>query len=161
MAKKKTRKSAAQKSRKSAAPSEPTRRDTLKLMRNGALGAVVLGGAGWFSVSAVRATAAEIDLTRVGQGTPSIVQIHDPSCPLCTRLQRETRAALEGFGDDEIVYLVANINGDEGRSFAAKYGVPHVTLLLFNGAGELQQELRGVRDSKDLRPIFESLRDNV
>ncbi|MEM1066658.1 MAG: hypothetical protein AAGJ74_14250, partial [Pseudomonadota bacterium] len=78
------------------APSE-SRRNTLKLLRNGGIAALVLGGAGVVSVNAVRATIAEQDLTRIGNGTPAIVQIHDPTCAMCTELQRETRKALRGF----------------------------------------------------------------
>ena len=94
------------------------RRDVLRLLRNGVLGVAALGGGGWFAISAVRATAAEMDLSRVGKGKPTIVQVHDPSCPMCTELQRETRAALSCFGECDLVYLVANINGDEGKAFA-------------------------------------------
>ena len=41
--------------------------------------------------------------------------------------------------------------------FAADHGVPHVTLLLFDGKGELRQILRGSQDRADLTPIFEDL----
>ena len=88
---------------------DASRRDVLRLARNGSIGAVALAGAGWWVVSGVRATAYEHDLTRVGQGTPSIVQIHDPKCALCTELQRETRKALKAFDEDDILYLVASI----------------------------------------------------
>lgn len=144
-----------------AAPEQPERRDVLKLMRNGTIGAVALGGLGWWGVSAVRATAAEQDLSRVGKGKPSIVQIHDPQCPMCTQLQRAARRALKSLDDDNLVYLVANIRGDEGRQFAARYNVPHVTLILFNGDGEVQQILNGVRSDDELMPLFQSLADSA
>jgi len=151
----KNRKTKAQK----AAPvaNEPNRRDMMKLVRNGAIGAVVLGGAGWFGLSAVRATAAEMDLTRIGQGKPTVVQVHDPQCTLCTQLQREVRAALDDLGDSDLVYLVANIRGAEGQQFAAQHRVPHVTLVLFDGAGQKLQVLNGVRSAEELKPILQSL----
>ena len=139
-----------------AAPSAPDRRDTLRLLRNGALAAAALGGVGVFSVNAVRATAREQDLGRIGNGIPAIVQIHDPSCSLCTELQRQTRRALRAFDEEEVGYLVANINGNDGAALAARYGVGHVTLLLFDGGGEMRQVLHGVRREDELRRHFEA-----
>ncbi|QBF32190.1 hypothetical protein [Thalassococcus sp. S3] len=132
----------------------PDRRVALRRIGYGALGLAVLGGAGLFSVNAVQATMAEYDLTRIGNGTPAIVQIHDPSCTLCTELQRQTRKALRSFDDSELTYLVANITTDEGAAFANRHGVPHVTLLLFDGAGAVQQVISGVHQKPDLVEAF-------
>ena len=145
------------KASKAPAQPAPTRRDMLKLARNGALGAAALGGVGWFSVSAVRATAAEADLTRIGKGKPVIVQVHDPQCPMCTQLQRETRKALKCFEECDVVYLVANVKGPEGQAFAGIHGVSHVTLVLFDADGTRQQILNGVRSRDELKPIFQRL----
>ncbi|MEL6645935.1 MAG: hypothetical protein AAFQ79_18535 [Pseudomonadota bacterium] len=136
------------------APASADRRKTLTLIRNGAIGAVVLGGAGVFSVNAVRATVAEQDLTKIGNGTPSIVQIHDPTCAMCTELQRETRKALRAFDKDAVNYLVANIHSDEGSAFAARHRVQHVTLVLLDGDGQVRQILEGVRQRDELRAHF-------
>ena len=93
----------------STAPERPSRRDFLRRARNGALvGAGVLGG-GWYLVEDVNAHRREHDLARIGNGIPTVVQIHDPECPRCRALQKETRRALEGFEPGEIQYLVANI----------------------------------------------------
>lgn len=132
------------------------RRNALRLIRNGAIGAAVLGGAGVFSVNAVRATVAQQDLAQVGNGTPAIVQIHDPSCSLCTELQRQTRRALRGFDEGAVNYLVANIQTEAGSAFAARHGAGHVTLLLFDGDGRRADTLEGVRQRDELRPIFEA-----
>ena len=51
----------------------PHRRDMLKLMRNGAVGVTVLGGVGYWAVGSYAACAAEHDLSRVGQGAPTVV----------------------------------------------------------------------------------------
>ena len=53
-------------------------------------------------------------------------------------------------------FLVANITTLEGSTFAADHGVPHVTLLLFDGKGEMREVLQGARTRTELRPIFES-----
>lgn len=138
-----------------------TRRGALRWGRNAAVALVALGGAGYFGTRAVRATIAEHDLTRVGQGKPTIVQVHDPSCSMCTALQRETRRAMTHLGECDLVYLVANIKTTEGQAFASQYGVPHVTLLLFDGEGALVDRLHGVQDREVLRPIFDAHVDRV
>ena len=137
--------------------SELSRRQVLRMIRYGALGAVAMGGAGYFGVGSFRAYAAEHDLSRVGQGNPVIVQIHDPQCAMCTELQRETRKALKCFDDEDVLYLVASIKTDAGARFAASMGLPHVTLVLMNGSGEVQEVLQGVRDRTQLKPHFQTL----
>ncbi|MFK7745558.1 MAG: thioredoxin family protein [Roseobacter sp.] len=141
--------------RKKQSPTpEPNRRDALKMVRNGALGAVVFGGTGLWALGSFRAYTAEHDLTRVGQGAPTIVQIHDPKCPTCTALQKQTRAAMKLFSECGLVYLVADIKTQEGGAFAARYGVPHVTLLLFDGQGERLRTLSGMHSTAQLESIF-------
>lgn len=140
--------------KKPAASVEGARKNGLsrRLMMLG--GVAVVAGVGVFSVNAVQATAAEHDLSRIGTGTPAIVQIHDPQCSLCTALQRETRKALRGIPDDQLTYLVANIRNNEGAAFANRHGQPHVTLLLLDGAGQVQQVINGVQDRGLLRDAF-------
>jgi thioredoxin-like negative regulator of GroEL len=135
---------------------EHSRRDAMRLIRNGAIGAAALGGAGWWFASGVKATAAEHDLTRLGQGQPAIVQIHDPQCPRCTQLQRATRRALKCFDEEEVLYLVANIRTDAGSAFAASLGLPHVTLVLMDGRGAAQNVLQGVRERDELKEHFQA-----
>lgn len=159
--KKKQRPKRAKKAAALAAPSEPTRRDTLKLLRNGGIGAVAVGGVGWWVVSGVQAVAAEQDLSRVGQGKPAVVQIHDPQCALCTELQRQARKALKGFDEDELLYLVASTRTEDGAAFAAGLGLSHVTLVLMNGDGQVESVLQGVRQSDELKVHFEALASKV
>lgn len=141
----------------SAEPVDAGRRRMLRLARNGVIGGAVLGGAGWWGLSAMRATAAEHDLTRLGQGQPSVVQIHDPMCSLCTELQRNTRRALRCFDDEALLYLVASIRTEDGAHFAARHALPSVTLVLLDGAGEVAEVLQGVRPRDELKPHFEAL----
>jgi len=155
------RKKAKKSENSSAAKAKPQltgavdRRQMLGKIRNYAIGGVVVAGGGYLSVQSVRATIAEGDLSRVGQGLPTVVQVHDPNCGMCRSLQRETRQALKEFDENEVVYLVANILGADGRKFAVDHGVGHVTLLLFNAEGELQQTIRGVHQDDYLADSFE------
>lgn len=136
-------------------PKPPNRRDVLKLARNGALGLAAAGGAGYWATGSFRAHAAEHDLTRLGQGSPAIVQVHDPSCPMCTALQKQTRAALKSLDECGLIYLVADINTPQGAALAARHGVPHVTLLFFDRTGRLLNSLNGVHTKAQLTPLFE------
>ncbi len=122
-----------------------------------AVGAAILGGGGWYFVGSVSAGIAEQDLSRLGNGIPTVVQIHDPQCPSCLALQREARKAISELEDGSIQYLVANIREEEGRRLASKHGVGHVTLLLFNGRGRQVGVLVGENRSDFLEAEFRRL----
>lgn len=134
----------------------PSRRGFLRKVRNGAVATLVVGTGGWFLIGKVRATMREQDLTQIGNGNPTVVQIHDPQCPQCAALQRETRAALCEVGSSDLQYVVANIRSTEGRQLAAAHGVGHVTLLLFDGEGNRRAILAGPNNSAYLTDIFRS-----
>ncbi|MEM7240433.1 MAG: hypothetical protein AAF501_21740 [Pseudomonadota bacterium] len=135
-------------------PKARSRRDVLRLAQTAGIGALVLGGIGYYSVTSVMATHAELDLSRVGQGTPTVVQIHDPQCRQCQMLQAEAREAMSAFDEADLTYLVANIRTASGRRLASQHGVGHVTLLLFDGRGELRDTIHGVTDSAILEAQF-------
>jgi hypothetical protein len=159
---KKTRKSKPRSasSKRSTAAAESSiglsRRAFLSRARNGAIATLALGGTGWWALSSFRSHAAAHDLTRIGQGTPTIVQIHDPTCSLCTALQRQTRRALKCF-DNEITYLIADIRTPEGAAYASLHGQRHVTLMLLDGEARVTNTLHGVRTKDELKPYFETL----
>lgn len=137
-----------------AAPKGMTRRSLLRALGFGAVGIVGLAGAGFAGRDMYRGYLSEHDLSKIGKGVPVVVQVHDPQCPTCTQLQRETRKALKQFGDGELVYLIADINQTAGQVFAQRHGVPHVTLVLFDGAGQAVTVLSGVRQKAELERAF-------
>lgn len=132
-----------------------SRRDMLGAAKVGAVGLAVLGGGGYFFFSRVQAGIAEGDLSRLGNGMPTIVQIHDPQCSSCRTLQRQTRMALDEFEDDQLQYLVANLDHPDGRQFAAGYGVGRVTLLLFDGRGGMRRTITGAHTKEALVEVFQ------
>ncbi len=154
MAKTSKRKKAQMQKAKASQAQGVSRRNVLRLARNGAIAVTVVGGGGFLMMRSVRAMQAEHDLSRVGQGKPVVVQVHDPQCSTCTALQRETRKAMKQFGECDLVYLVADISQQDGAGFANRYGVPHVTLLLFDGKGELRQTLQGMRYQDELKRVL-------
>lgn len=140
-----------------AEPIDTGRRGFISSMRNGALGLVAAGGLGAYVVHLYQNTSHEHDLSRVGNGTASVVQIHDPQCQLCLALQKETRQALETLDGNKPDYVIADIRTDKGLSFANKHGAKHVTLLLFDKTGNLRQVINGQRGSSELRQAFARL----
>ena len=55
----------------------------------------------------------EHDLSVIGNGLPTVVQIHDPNCPLCRQLKKNTETALQKYGDT-IQYRIADIGTNQG-----------------------------------------------
>ncbi|MEM8654384.1 MAG: thioredoxin family protein [Pseudomonadota bacterium] len=147
------------KSRKRLKAARPARAASASLSRRSLMGggavasALVLGG-GFWGVSSFRTYAAEHDLSRVGDGSLAIVQIHDPQCPTCTALQKQTRKALRGMDGCGLTYLVADVNTDEGAAFARRFNAPHVTLLLFDGQGEMKRRVQGMQQAAHLAEVF-------
>jgi hypothetical protein len=135
----------------------PSRRKWLDYARNGAITLAVLGSGGGYLDYSANAKMHEQDLTRIGQGTPTIVQIHDPNCSVCARLQRNTKSALGAFSEGEIEYVVANIKSSKGKAFAERNAVPHITLMLYDGRGELKHILRGPQEVSTLEVEFKKL----
>lgn len=133
------------------------RRRFLRLARAAAIALPVVAVAGWFGTRAVQGTIQEADLTRIGQGIPAVVQIHDPACPLCRTLQGQARAALKPYSEDDVTYLVADVNTQPGRLMAATHNVPNVTLLLFDATGRLVQVVRGPTEDETLDAAFAAL----
>ena len=134
-----------------------SRRDLLQNIGYGVLGLSVFGGGGWYLTSSVHASIIERDLSRLGNGIPTVVQIHDPQCPQCRDLQREVCKALSEMDDAEIQYLVADIRQPEGRAFAAQNRVGHVTVLLFDGNGTRRGVMVGQNSSDVLVNEFRNL----
>jgi hypothetical protein len=95
------------------------------------------------------------DLAVIGKGIPAIVQIHDPNCPLCNQLRSNATSAADRFGD-RLLYRIADIKTPQGRQLQLRHDVPHVTLLLFDGKGELRRVLTGVKDDDVLYRAFEA-----
>lgn len=140
-----------------AVSSEAGRRNALHRIRNATLAIAVLAGGGWYVSTEVTAGIREADLSRIGNGIPTVVQIHDPGCPTCRRLQRQTRTALAEFAEDQIQYVVANIRKADGKRLAQQHGVGHVTLLLFDGHGQRQATITGLQHPESLRRRFAQL----
>ncbi|MEJ6392423.1 hypothetical protein V8J82_04095 [Gymnodinialimonas sp. 2305UL16-5] len=119
------------------------RRGALRLLRNLAIAAPMIGIAGYVTANRVQASICELDLTKIGDGLPSVVQVHDPQCDLCLTLQRQTRRALRAYDANSHHFLVANLSSLDGQSFARLHNVGSVTLVLLDGDGNQIGVIRG------------------
>lgn len=59
--------------------------------------------------------------------------------------------ALKPEFEDQIAFVLANIQSPAGQAFANQHGVPNTTLVLFDGKGERLEILRGAQDENALR----------
>jgi hypothetical protein len=96
----------------------------------------------------------EHDLSVIGNGVHTVVQIHDPGCRLCRTLKSNAEQALART-DANIQYRIANVRTPEGRQLQHKHEIPHVTLLLFGPDGKLWRTLTWVKGSDTLQSVFE------
>lgn len=109
------------------------------------LGAIVVLLNVYFKQSKV-----EHDLSVIGNGKPTLVQIHDPGCRLCQRLQSNVDK-VKGEFKDVIQFKIANIAKQKGKRFASKHNVPHVTLLFFDKQGERVNTMQGVSSADEIK----------
>ena len=159
--KRQRRKTGPTSSQKQKAPT-PKRKSSKGISRREALGmfkvygtaAAIVGLGGWYFAGKVMAGIDEADLSRLGNGIPAIVQVHDPECPDCRSLQRQTRLALEEFDDGSFEYLVANLKSPEGQAFANRHQAGRVTLILFDGKGRARNVIQGRRTKDALVEVF-------
>ena len=142
---------------KTGAPKPKPKLSRRQMLQNVSLygvGGLVLAGAGYFGITTFRGAMDEQDLTVLGSGQPTIVQVHDPACEVCVALQIEVRAALETLEQRDIGYRVANIDSGPGMAFATEYGAAHATLLFFDGDGNMIRKMQGASDRNTLRAAF-------
>ena len=98
----------------------------------------------------------EQDLSVLGNGVPTVVQVHDPGCQLCQQLKRNVDR-VKGDYKDKIQFKVANIQLEKGRLFTSKHQVNHVTLVLFDARGNRVDTVVGVTSPADIRKALDRL----
>ena len=136
---------------------EPEPMGLFGLSRRTVLGGVATLGVGLALTHYVQGEIHDHDLERIHNGRPTIVQIHDPQCHQCRRLQDQVHQALDMLETKNLDYVVANIKTTQGLTFANRHRVQHVTLLLFDRDGTLKHTLRGQRSAPELANVFQSL----
>jgi len=94
------------------------------------------------------------DLSVIGKGKPTVVQIHDPGCQLAQRPRKNADVAIARL-DGELLYRIADIETPAGFALQRRHEMPQVTLLLFDDEGQLCNVLRGVKDDDIQTRAFE------
>lgn len=94
------------------------------------------------------------DLSVIGQGIPTVVQIHDTTCSLCLKLRSNASSAMAKIADESLLFRVADVSTPEGQRLMRKYDVSKVTLLLFDRDGKMNRSLNGVKDDDLLHQEF-------
>ena len=89
------------------------------------------------------------DLSVIGNGTPTIVQMHDPSCSTCRRLKGAVDETMKTV--DSVNARIADLSTKKGREFQSKYNYPKTTLLFFDGKGKHRHTLSGVQNPEDIK----------
>lgn len=133
------------------ASSKLTRRNALKLL----IAVPVVGAAGTSIHRYDLQNRGLHDLSAIGAGKPTVIQVHDPSCQLCRRLMKNTRSALKGR--DDIAFRVADVTTREGAEFQRTHNAQIVTLITFNAAGKKQDSIQGVTSVNELKERFTRL----
>ncbi|MEM7195228.1 MAG: thioredoxin family protein [Pseudomonadota bacterium] len=95
------------------------------------------------------------DLSVIGNGKPTVVQLHDPTCPKCRALKSNVESVKSEFKD--VQFRIAHLSSEEGSRLAHKYGVGKVTLLVFDGGGKMVETIQGVYPESQLRREFGAL----
>lgn len=117
--------------------------------------AVAIGGTA-FGLNALEMTKREMhDLSVIGNGTPAVVQIHDPSCPTCRRLKSIMKNTIDS--DDPINYRLADITTPEGKSLQEKHNAVKITLLYFDAKGRHVHTTQGIQTSDEIKSTVENL----
>jgi len=107
-------------------------------------------------IAYVQQSKIEHDLSVIGNGTPTVVQIHDTSCQLCRQL-KSNLGKVKGEFKDDIQFKTANIKTHKGKRFTTKYNVPHVTLLFFDKQGKRVDTLQGVSTPDEIKSVLQEL----
>ncbi|GJL75217.1 hypothetical protein [Nitrosomonas sp.] len=90
------------------------------------------------------------DLSLIGQGTPVLLIVHDDNI-----LQSgETMAVMNEIRDEydeRLIFLVADIQTPDGRTFADRHGLMPTALVFFSSSGERRQTLYSPQTAESLR----------
>ena len=92
------------------------------------------------------------NLNVIGNGSFTVVQVHDPGCDSCKLLLSNVESVRSEFKD--IQFRVVNILFEDGAKFARQYNAKKTTLLIFSPDGELIDKLEGVFPADNLRKRF-------
>lgn len=95
------------------------------------------------------------DLSRIGQGRPAVVLMHDKEAVASQELMNLLNG-IRGDYEDRVEFLVTDVATPEGEAFAAIQRVGNSLLVLFDGTGNRIAVIDGIRDAQILRSTLEA-----
>lgn len=96
------------------------------------------------------------DVSVIGNGNPTVVQLYDQNCSTCRQLDRNSKAAVKEVAGD-LQFRVLNLNTASGRQFAQRYQGGQTTLLYFDRSGRHVNTIIGVESTPYLVDSFRQL----
>lgn len=94
------------------------------------------------------------DLSRIGQGRPAIVLIHNKEAVYSLELMTLLNRVRPDY-EDRVEFLAVDSATESGRRFAGQYGVDDSLALLLDGKGMRLAVIDGVRDETALRAAID------
>jgi len=91
---------------------------------------------------------AERDLSVIGNGTPTLIQVHDETCPSCRQLLSSVKGVINNFPD--IQFKIADLRSNKGIKFASKHQVYKVTLMYFDSRGRKVDVASGLQTKDEV-----------
>jgi len=96
------------------------------------------------------------DLSRIGQGVPAVVLMHDRNSVKSQGLMELLNKIRPDYAG-RIEFLAVDIDSQEGRTFSRQQAVGAVVLLCFDARGGRRALLDQTVDAKTLRSVLEGL----
>lgn len=93
------------------------------------------------------------DLTLIGKGKPAAVQVFDSNSSPSLELMDAVNH-VRGDYKGRVEFLLADLNSDAGRSFAATQGVAPPALILFGPDGTRLAAVGAKQDADSLKKLF-------
>jgi thioredoxin-like negative regulator of GroEL len=108
------------------------------------------------AISAYNKNQAQLrDLSIIGQGMPTLVQVHDETCPSCRQLLSSVKAVKDEF--PELEFRIADLRSSEGIKFSTRHQVSKVTLMFFDSDGKKLNVVAGLQTEQDVRSFIERM----
>lgn len=131
------------------------RRDRRMLLKGGIALAIGLPLVAIGVMQYERRAAIRYDLSVIGNGQPTVVQVFDFGCAECRQL-RDNLAAVQREFQGQVQFRKADRGTPDGAVLALQHNAGHVTLLMFGADGQLRNTLTGVQDSATIRAAISS-----
>jgi signal transduction histidine kinase len=114
--------------------------------------AILAVPATWMAMDAYESRS-RADLSVLGSGVPVVVQVHERRNAESRRLHDRVSRALRSV-EPPLEWRVVEVRSEEGRRLARDYGADRLTLLLYDGRGEVVRVMRGELGEEALGAAF-------